>query len=222
MTANWVDELPSLRALDDEAKTMLRRAATRVAMPAGKVVFRPGDECARFPLVVSGSIRVHRFTENGREILLYRVAANETCILTIASLLSNESYAAEAVTETDVVAYVLNAGPFNELLARSAAFRALVFAGYSSRISTLMSKIEELICTRMDVRVAERLLALMDANHRIGVTQQALATELGTAREVVGRALNAFERAGWVGLSRGAIEVANPAALAALVETKRD
>jgi len=43
--------------------------------------------------------------------VLYRVTANESCILTIASLISAEAYEAEAVTETDVVAYVLQPHP---------------------------------------------------------------------------------------------------------------
>jgi CRP/FNR family transcriptional regulator len=86
---------------------------------------------------------------------------------------------------------------------QSTSFRSLVFEGYSRRITMLMSKIEELICTRIDVRLAERLLELMDANRRVAITQQALAADLGTAREVIGRMLNSFERSGWVNLSRG-------------------
>jgi CRP/FNR family transcriptional regulator len=222
MLSNWIDELPSLKKLDDETKSVLQRMATRVTLPQGKTVFRPGDPCVQFPLIVSGSVRVQRVTESGREIVLYRVSANETCILTIASLLAMEPYAAEAIAETDVVAYVLRAGPFRQLMNQSNGFRSLVFDGYSRRIMTLMSKIEELVCTRVDVRLAERLLELMDAHRQITTTQQALAADLGTAREVIGRALNTFERSGWVTLSRGAICVVNANALKALIEGKRD
>ena len=154
--------------------------------------------------------------------MLYRVTANESCILTIASLISAEAYEAEAVTETDVVAYVLPAAPFIALMNQSEAFRRLIFDGYSRRIVALMSKIEELVCTRIDVRLAERLLALKNSSAHIETTQHALAADLGTAREVIGRALKAFERPGWVKLSRGAIEVTNPAALAALIGAVRD
>jgi CRP/FNR family transcriptional regulator len=221
MTSNWIDELPSLRKLDDVTKAALKNSAVRVTLPQGSAVFRPGDACVKF-LVVSGSIRVQRVTESGREIVLYRVTANESCILTIASLISAEAYEAEAVTETDVVAYVLPAAPFIALMNQSEAFRRLIFDGYSRRIVALMSKIEELVCTRIDVRLAERLLALKNSSAHIETTQHALAADLGTAREVIGRALKAFERSGWVKLSRGAIEVTNPAALAALIGAVRD
>jgi len=172
MSANWTDDSPMLRELDEETKAMLRRSAARVVIPQGKVVFRPGDECLQFPLIVSGSIRVQRVTESGREIVLYRVTANETCILTIASLLASEHYAAEGITETEVVAYILRARPFDELMNSSSGFRRLVFEGYSRRITMLMSKIEELLCTRIDMRMAERLLALEDDKHRISTNRQ--------------------------------------------------
>ena len=85
-----------------------------------------------------------------------------------------------------------------------------------------MSRIEEIVCTRINVRLAERLLALKDGANRISVTQQALAADLGTAREVVGRTLKTFERCGWVKLSRGGAEITNADALHALCDAERD
>ncbi|HET6377684.1 MAG TPA: Crp/Fnr family transcriptional regulator [Methylocella sp.] len=219
---DWTGELPSLRDLDAAARTVLLKAAVRITIPQGKIVFRPGDACGHFPLIVSGSIRVQRVTESGRVILLYRVTANETCILTIAGLLASDSYQAEAVTETEVTAYILPAAPFKELMNQSAAFRGLVFEGYSRRITMLMSKIEEILCTRVDVRLAERIIALRRESRHIETTQSELAADLGTAREVVGRALHMFERSGWVKLYRGAIEVTDPAALLNFMSSKRD
>jgi CRP/FNR family transcriptional regulator len=47
----------------------------------------------------------------------------------------------------------------------------------------------------------------------ITLTHQQLATELGTAREVVSRLLKELERRGWVGLTRGEIAIRDRAAL---------
>jgi len=222
MTPDWIDSAPSLRTLDAATKTALREHAARKQIPRGAVLFRPGDQCVQFPLIASGSVRVQRVTESGREIVLYRVAANETCILTTASLISAEAYSVEGVAETDVVAYVLSADRFNALMNASPNFRALVFDGYGKRIATLMSRIEEIICTRVNVRLAERLLALKDDKGRVAVTQQSLAADLGTAREVVGRTLKIFEREGWVKLSRGGVEILDLRALRALCEAEGD
>jgi CRP/FNR family transcriptional regulator, anaerobic regulatory protein len=231
---DWTQSFPLLASLEPSARESLRALATRKTIPRGAVIFRPGDRVEQFPLVASGSIRVQRVTETGREIVLYRVVANETCVLTTASLLAADAYSVEGVAETDVVAYVLAAPQFNALLSQSPAFRALVFQGYGKRIASLLSKIEDIICARIDVRLANRLLEL--ATHAsphasthasthgapIEVTQQALADDLGTAREVIGRTLKSFERSGWVSLSRGAIELQDQAALKALALTERD
>ncbi|WP_363350564.1 Crp/Fnr family transcriptional regulator [Methylocystis echinoides] len=222
MASDWTADVPLLRGLDESTRGQLRDGAVRKQIPRGAVLFRPGDPCAHFPLIVAGTVRVQRVTESGREIVLYRVANNETCILTTASLLSDDAYSAEGVAETDVLAYILPAERFAALMNASASFRALVFDGYSKRIATLMSRIEEIVCTRINVRLAERLLALKGADNRINVTQQALAADLGTAREVVGRTLKIFERSGWVKLSRGGAEITDPKALRALCDAERD
>lgn len=222
MATDWIEEAPLLRGLDDAAKASLREAAIRKNIPRGAVLFRPGDQCVNFPIIVSGTVRVQRVTESGREIVLYRVSTNETCILTTASLLSEDAYSAEGVAETDVTVQIVPAERFAALMNASASFRALVFDGYSQRIATLMSRIEEIVCTRINVRLAERLLALRGADNRIAVTQQALAADLGTAREVVGRTLKTFERSGWVKLSRGGAEITDAPALRALCDAERD
>jgi CRP/FNR family transcriptional regulator, anaerobic regulatory protein len=222
MTSDWIEGVPLLRRLDEPTRALLRDAAIRKQIPRGAVLFRPGDACVHFPLIVAGVVRVQRVTESGREIVLYRVSTNETCILTTASLLSDDAYSAEGVAETDVTAYIVPADRFAVLMGASADFRALVFDGYSKRIATLMSRIEEIVCTRINVRLAERLLALKGADNRITVTQQALAADLGTAREVVGRTLKSFERSGWVKLARGGAEITNAGALRALCDAERD
>lgn len=222
MASDWIYDAPLLRRLDEPTKTALRAAAICKQIPRGAVLFRPGDECVLFPLIVSGTVRVQRVTESGREIVLYRVSNNETCILTTASLLSDDAYAAEGVAETDVTAYIVPAERFATLMNNSSGFRALVFDGYSKRIATLMSRIEEIVCTPINVRLAERLLAIKGPDNRIAVTQQALAADLGTAREVVGRTLKIFERAGWVKLSRGGAEITDAAALRVLADDERD
>jgi CRP/FNR family transcriptional regulator len=222
MASDWIADVPLLKTLDEPARAMLREAAVRKQIPRGAVLFRPGDRGAHFPLLVSGSVRVQRVTESGREIVLYRVSPNETCILTTASLLSDDAYSAEGVAEEDVTAYIISPERFAALMNSSASFRALVFDGYSRRIASLMSRIEEIVCTRINVRLAERLLALRGADNRISVTQQSLAADLGTAREVVGRTLKSFERAGWVKLSRGGAEITDIPALRALSDSGRD
>src|SRR5688572_10920325 len=55
---DWLHSLPALERLDAEALDLLSKAATRVELKAGTVLFRPGDACASFLIVLAGSVRV--------------------------------------------------------------------------------------------------------------------------------------------------------------------
>ena len=93
--------------------------------------------------------------------------------------------------------------------ARSVEFRRFVFTAFSQRVTDLLRVIEEVAFSRVDVRLAQRLLERANAAGRIDLTHQQLAAELGTAREVISRQLNEFQRRGWISTSRGAIDIAS-------------
>jgi len=76
--------------------------------------------------------------------------------------------------------------------------------------------IEEVAFGRIDVRLAQLLLAKTTGGPLVTATHQDLAVELGPAREVISRQLKDFERRGWVALGRGRVEVKAPDALKAL------
>jgi CRP/FNR family transcriptional regulator len=76
-----------------------------------------------------------------------------------------------------------------------------------------MKIIENIAFRRMDCRLAEKLLRLSEDQQAISITHQALAIELGSAREVISRLLKEFEHKGWIRLGRGMISVIDPACL---------
>jgi CRP/FNR family transcriptional regulator len=213
---DWIDRFPDLAALPDADRAILSENAQRVTLPAGTTVFAPGHAAESFLLVLDGTVRVQQTSASGREIVLYRVSGGETCIMTTACLLSDEMYSAEGVTESVVHAVAVPKGTFEEALARSAGFRRVVFAEYSHRISDVMHVVEEVAFERLDKRLAQRLLALASQDGTLTVTHQDLATELGTAREVVGRQLKELQRRGFVSLARGSISIMDRDGLEAL------
>jgi len=57
------------------------------------------------------------------------------------------------------------------------------------------------------VRLAQKLITLADAQGTITTTHQKLSVELGTAREVISRQLQEFNRRGWIDQSRSKIAI---------------
>ncbi len=217
--ADWPARFAGLDQLDPATRALLERAAMIVDLPAGAVPFRPAQPCDGYVFVISGAIRVQLLSETGREIVLYRVEAGQTCILTTACLMGGGEYPAEAVAETDVTAALLPNAAFHELLGRSPTFRAFVFGAFGRRFADLMVVVDEVAFRRIDLRLARFLLDHMDAERRLALSHQEIAAELGSVREVVSRQLKEFERRGWITLDRRRVEILDTAALAALDST---
>ena len=194
---------------------LLRGAGRIMRLPPKAQAFRAGAPCEAYLVVLDGVVKVQLTADTGREIILYRVGQGESCILTVSCLLANKQYAAEGVCETPVTVLAIPAARFGALLGKSARFRDFVLKNYAERIADLILIMEETVFHAVPKRLAGCLLDHA-RDGRALTTHQALAADLGTAREVVSRQLKEFERRGLVILSRGAIEIADAARLGAL------
>ncbi len=204
----------ALAGLEDRAKDIIVKSMQPLKIPVGGKLFRPGDQCFNFLVVKDGSVKVLVTTETGREIVLYRVKAGETCVLTSACLLSGAVYDAEGVAETDVDAVILPKPAFEDLLATSPRFRHFVFSSYGMRLHDLVALLQEITVKQVDKRLARHLVSGTAAGV-IEKTHQELANDLNTAREVVSRLLQDFAERGWVETGRGSILVKDGKALEA-------
>lgn len=216
MDASWLAQFPGLAALEEPVKERLLAQAAIISVPEGTIIFGPGKAPDSLLLLLSGTIRVQQTSENGREIVLYRVSAGESCVLTTACLLAYEDYLAEGIAETGATAVAIPRGVFDQLIAQSDVFRRFVFTAYSRRITDLFLVIEEVAFQRMDIRLAQKLLEFPSDDGTIHTTHQKLATELGTAREVVSRLLQEFQRRQWIAIGRGELRINDRAALRSL------
>ena len=194
-------------------------SAKRVSLPANATVFYQGTNCENYLLVIQGVVKVFTRAINGREIVLYRVNEGQSCTLTTTCLLANNNYPAEGITETEVEALVIPLSEFNLGLAQSASFREFVFNTYGKRLCDVISLVGEVSFNRIDIRLAKQLIIHVDSNNTLTMTHQQLATELGTAREVVSRQLKTFETKGYLSLNRGKIELLDKIALEDLAST---
>ena len=218
METHWTERFTGLSRLEPAVRHRLESQSRIVKVPAGTIVFGPGKAADNLLLLLEGSVRVQQVNESGREIVLYRVQAGESCVLTTACLLAHEDYSAEGIAETAVEAVAIPRPVFDALLADSATFRTFVFQAYSRRITDLFHVIDEIAFQRMDIRLAHKLVQLASDAGELKTTHQQLSVELGTAREVVSRQLQEFQRRGWIEQSRGRIALKNRDALANLAE----
>lgn len=205
-----LEHYPMLGTLPTTELDTLLENAMVMAIPNGTVIFDENQPCQGFPLLISGSIRVLKASPNGRELQLYRVSPGESCILTSSCLLGHTRYHARGIAESALEMVLLPAPSFHTLLGKHEAFRDYVFHLFSDRLTDLMQLVSAVAFQKLDQRLAALLIAKPSPLH---ITHQALADELGSAREMVSRLLKGFAEQGWVKLAREQIEVTDKAAL---------
>lgn len=213
-TFDWTERFKGTAALPKDVRARLIKAARVVHVKKGAQVFGPQNIPDSLFFLYDGRIRVSQSSDTGREIVLYRVDAGESCVLTTACMLAEEAYNAEGIAETDVTVVLLPKLAFDRLSAEESAFREFVFAAYSRRLIDLLRVVDDVAFGRIDVRLAERLLILGDGLKEVRATHQDLAAELGTAREVISRVLHDFQKRELIEQSRGLITFRNKDALA--------
>ncbi|MBM1634480.1 Crp/Fnr family transcriptional regulator [Sulfitobacter mediterraneus] len=213
LTIDWVERFAGLARLEPEIKQILLTRSAIVDVPKDTMIFGPDRSPENMLFLLDGTVRVQQVSETGHEIVLYRIHAGESCVLTTACLLAYEDYAAEGISETAVKAAAVPRDVFDDLVAGSKSFRDFVFAAFSKRITDLFRMIDEVAFQRLDVRLADRLIDLSEGADTISTTHQKLSVELGTAREVISRQLQEYQRRGWIAQGRGSITMTNRAAL---------
>nr|WP_252393695.1 Crp/Fnr family transcriptional regulator [Candidatus Rhodoblastus alkanivorans] len=180
----------------------------------GKQLFAPGSSCQGFVLLLEGIIRVSVTAENGRRLLLYRVAPGQTCVQTTLCLMGGLDYTAEGVAETELRLVIAPPPLFERLLREAPDFSRFVFERFGARLAEMTRLIETIAFLRVDARLAAALLARADRRGEMAATHQDLAEDIGAAREVVSRQLAEFQRAGLLRLGRGRICLTDRAGLA--------
>lgn len=213
MTPNWRTVLPELSKSADHITCQLLDSSKIISLKANTTVFHQGDACNNYLIILSGKVKVYTRAENGREILLYRLFQGDSCVITTSCLFGHKNYPAEGLTETEVSALAIPVTQFNSVLKISETFREMVFAAFSSHLTDLITLVEEVAFGKIDMRLAKHLLEHCDENKRLASTHQIIATELGTAREVISRQLKDMESKGYIDINRGNIKINDISAL---------
>lgn len=185
-------------------------AAQYRLMAVGDQLFSPDTPCGGFPLLLEGRVRVVREAPNGRSITLYTVEAGEICIASAQALFHRSGLVANGYAETPGSVLVLSPESVDALLATEADFRRFFFGLISERLSDLMLAVEAIAFLKLDQRLAR---LLVERGPSVAMTHQAIADQLGVAREMVSRVMRGFSERGWITQSREAIEVSDVVAL---------
>jgi CRP/FNR family transcriptional regulator len=205
---SWLD---AIAPLSPPAREHLLALSER-DIPKGAILFRAGDAAQGFVVVLAGRIEVHLTSRSGREILLYAVEPGQSCVQTTLGLMAGEPYSGEALAVTESRVVMIPRALFLRLLDSEPGFRGFVFSALGRRMQDVTRLLEQVAFASIESRLAAALLELSEDN-LVHATQAELAARIGSAREVVTRRLDAFQRAGWVTTDRGTVRLLDPTSL---------
>lgn len=202
-----------MEALSAEGRTFFASRLVRHDFDAGRTLVSKGERVSGAYFVLSGQLRVYVTNPGGSETTLYLIEPGETCVLALNSLFNSVIYPAWVQTECPATVGVLPGAVFRTLFSREPAIQDLTVRALSTAAFRLMDELDHRHSERLDQRLARFLLLRAAPDGMVRKTQQEIADNVGSTREVVARLLGGFVARGIVSTGRGWVRVDDAPAL---------
>ena len=175
-------------------------------------------DCLGLVAVHTGQLRAYILSEDGREITIGRLFPYDVSLLSASCVMPDMPFNILIEAEKDSAFWSIPACLFKNLVDESLAVSKYSRSLLSGNFSDLMWLMEQIMWKSFDKRLAAFLVeeAALEDSLLLQVTHEKIANHLGTAREVVTRMLRYFQSEGMVKLTRGTIEITDPAKLESL------
>lgn len=202
-----IGKLPFWQNLTSEEQQIFEQGLSEQNYPQDYYIHSGERDCLGMLYVISGMIRLYIMSEEGREITIYRLSAEEFCILSASCVFQQITFEVFMKAETPTKVLCLNAPTLGKLMANNLYLENFSLKLGMERFSDVMWALEKILFLSMDRRLAHFLLEESDktGSEVLLLTHEQIASYTGSAREVVSRMLKYFESEGMVGLARGKI-----------------
>ena len=204
--------------LTQEQQDLLCASTASVCYPKGTVIHSGSEDCVGVLLVKRGQLRTYLLSENGRDVTLYRLFADDVCVLSASCVLEAITFDVFIDAEEDTEIFLINSLVFRRLAEENIYVKCFGYELATTRFSDVMWAMQQILFMGVDRRLAIFLLdesAKTDAEE-IRLTHEQIARYMGSAREVVTRMLKYLAGEGAVELSRGGIRILSKEKLRAL------
>lgn len=197
---------PLFNRLSPETQRVLQARLIPRHISTGEILLIEKEPAEYGYFIRSGFLRTIRTNREGRIQVLARFSRPEP--VNIISLLSTPQHNRATIDAlSDAELYALSAADFDHLIANYPDFSTRLLQQLAGRIGDLTDKIASLSLFPVRTRLARFLLQLADGLHPStnSWTQDEIAAEIGTTRDIVGRLLREFEQESLITRNRSEI-----------------
>ncbi|HTZ48655.1 MAG TPA: Crp/Fnr family transcriptional regulator [Verrucomicrobiae bacterium] len=196
---------PLFAGLNDKEMAALRPRVSSKKYGRGEILFHEGDPCRGLFVVARGKVRIFKVSASGRE----QVLSIESPGASFAELpvFDGGNYPASAAAFDDSEVLFISRKDFQDFCREHPEVALKVIAVVGGRLRRLVGIIEELSFSTVRQRLITLILRLAQASParssagvqvELSKSQQDLAAELGTVRELISRNLGRLQAEGYL------------------------
>ncbi len=181
----------------------------------GELILLQGEAPRAVYLIVHGQVRIYHLSPEGREQVVKRLGPGGA--FNLVPVLDGGPSPSSATAWTDVTVHAIECGDFVRIVRQYPAVAMAVLADLAAKLRHMTALVEDLSLRTVGARLAKLLLtqAVQKEAAPRRMTQREMAAQLGTVREVVGRALAELQREGLIRMERHRIVIVDRTSLEA-------
>ena len=201
-----------------DRELLLERTAIRT-YKKGEIIHNCTGACLGLIAVLRGNLCVCMLSEEGREITLFPLYENDLCVFGSACVLRPVTCHAHLSAEVDTELLMIPHLVWEDIMRRNLAVECYAHKLAENLLSTVLSTMQQMLFWDFETRLASHLVRESErvGALRIRTTHEKIASNIGSAREVVTRMLKRFSDLGMVEVRRGAIQLLDIDALRAMI-----
>lgn len=198
-----LERIPLFADLSESELRFLLDRAVKVSYQPGQTIFMEGDPCEGLYVIQAGQVKIFKTSPGGREqILTFEDAGHSIAELPV---FDDGDYPASAAAVSDATLLLIRKRDFHSLFLEHPEVALKILRVVSARLRTMVNLINDLSFSSVRRRLAALLLRLAKtegtrSTHGISfhlpATNQALAAQIGTVRELVSRNLGRLQSMG--------------------------
>lgn len=221
MAASWLGhQKNNIMLLDDQLTAQLHyfepnllseidKTGSLKVLETGEEMMRPGMYVNFIPIILSGSLKIMRQDDDGKESFLYFLTKGDTCAMSLTCCTAHRPSSVRAVAEEKTEMILVPVEKLDIWMNQFPSWKSFIFQTYQKRFEDLLEAVDSLAFKKMDDRLWRLLKkkANLQEKRYVYSTHQELADELSTSREVITRLLKKLEGMNKIKTHRNRIEI---------------
>ena len=200
---------PYATIFEPELLREIEKFGQPITAAAGDTILDIGQIVRTMPIILSGTVKVIRVDEDGKELLLYYVTAAESCAMTFTCCMQQFPSDIRAVAEEEVDMIAIPVQLMDQWLVKYPTWKSFVMRTIRNRFHELLRTIDQIAFQKLDERLVHYLKekSRVTGSTLVNLSHEQIAGELATTRVVISRLLKTLENQGKVLLYRNQVKL---------------